>query len=512
MTRLERLREKRRTLARIGLIIAGTLAACSFGWFLISDLAGQRQFAAWTAIALHYGAPAVVAMLLFASLRLGPSARLRLLISSVSLTASLYAVELVLTFFSTSPMSAFSALDGQSHAQLQPVMTRLAESRNKAQFAADLTRRFGHPIDIRSAAEVVDDLNQAGIDVIPIVTPSNNLFISQPDGTITSSIALDGREVIPLASVADRNTLLCNENGDWIRYRSDSRGFNNPDDVWRSRRVDIAALGDSFTHGFCVPGGETFVDLIRQRDHATLNLGMAGNGPLLMLATLKEYLPSFTPKLVLWFYYEGNDLVDLQTERRSALLMNYLRDDFSQPDLARQGDIDRAILAELPRLAAIAADNARRHSRNSLVYGLTAFAKLTSLRRRLLPVIDTDPKAIDAAADFERANVEVFREIMRQAHARVGAWHGHLYFVYLPEWTRYTSYSSWGKAKRGAVLDLVRRLGIPIIDIDPIFRMHGEPLSLFPFGGVGHYTAAGHRLVADEVLRRLEGDEWHQGR
>jgi len=60
-----------------------------------------------------------------------------------------------------------------------------------------------------------------------------------------------------------------NENGDWIRYRSDGRGFNNPDTVWRSRRVDIAALGDSFTHGFCVPGNENFVDLIRQREDAT---------------------------------------------------------------------------------------------------------------------------------------------------------------------------------------------------------------------------------------------------
>ena len=80
---------------------------------------------------------------------------------------------------------------------------------------------------------------------------------------------------------------------------------------------------------------------------------------------------------------------------------------------------------------------------------------------------------------------------------------GSAVFVYLPEWTRYTRYTSRGKTKRDDVLELVRRLEIPIIDIDPVFRAHGDPLSLFPFRASGHYTADGHRLVADEVRRHL---------
>src|SRR5262249_10567113 len=154
------------------------------------------------------------------------------------------------------------------------------------------------------------------------------------------------------AGVSGADTLLCNENGDWVRYRSDRRGFNNSDEVWQLPSLDIAALGDSFVHGYCISRDRNFVDLIHQHDAATLNLGMAGDGPLLMLATLEEYLPPLRPKTVLWFYYEGNDLTDLQTERRSPLLERYLQDGFTQPDLARQRDIDRAILAELPRLAA----------------------------------------------------------------------------------------------------------------------------------------------------------------
>src|SRR6185436_4487677 len=132
-----------------------------------------------------------------------------------------------------------------------------------------------------SPTQVLDDLRRTGTDAIPITTAVNDLLITHPDGTATSAVAIDGRELVPLGSVSDATTLLCNESGEWISYRSDSRGFNNPDDVWRTGRVDVAALGDSFTHGYCVPGGTSFIDLLRQHNRATLNLGMAGNGPLM---------------------------------------------------------------------------------------------------------------------------------------------------------------------------------------------------------------------------------------
>ena len=158
---------------------------------------------------------------------------------------------------------------------------------------------------------------------------------------------------MPLSSVSNRLTLVCNESGSWVDFKTDSRGFNNPDDVWGLDSLEIAALGDSFTHGYCVPADRNFVAVIRQAHRATLNLGMSGDGPLLMLATLKEYAARFRPRIVLWCYYEGNDLTDLQIERKSALLNQYLTDGFTQSALARQDDLDRAMLAELPRLEAL---------------------------------------------------------------------------------------------------------------------------------------------------------------
>ncbi len=493
-------------LVAIALAGVGTLALGVVGSFVYAAWSGQRRFDTWPTIVLYYVVPTAMAALFFASLRFKSSSRLRLLMLVVSLAVSVYAGELVLFVFDGTHIRPFAALDG--HPQLRPAMSELAISRDKTQYAANLIRTSGGPIDVRTSREMLDDLRRQGQDAIPIVTPSNHLFIPQSDGSIKSAITIDGREVLPLAAVSERLTLLCNEGGQWIYYRSDRRGFNNPDRVWDSAAVDIAAVGDSFTHGYCVPQDKNFVALIRDRDRATVNLGIAGNGPLLMLATLTDLAASLSPKIVLWCYYEGNDLTDLQTERKSALLERYMTAGFSQPDLRRQREIDRAILAEIPRLVTIEQENEKRRAQdstiwNSTIYSLSAVAKLTALRDRLGLFDGTDPMALRTADDFATANMAAFREVLRQAKMRVNGWRGQLYFVYLPEWTRYTSYSSWGKSKRDDVLDLVRSLGIPLIDLAPVFQAHGDPLSLFPFRAVGHYTEAGHRLVADEVLRRI---------
>src|SRR5262245_41756290 len=172
-------------------------------------------------------------------------------------------------------------------------MTRLMMSKEKEKEAAKMRKKFGIEIDTRRAFEVVADLRKRGIDAVPIITPSNHLFVQQPDGSIKSAINIHGTEVMPFGGISNRVTVLCNENGYYVTYESDEHGFHNPMGMWKPSRLDVAALGDSFTQGYCVPPDKNFVALIRQRYPATLNVGMAGNGPLLMLATFKEYLPLY---------------------------------------------------------------------------------------------------------------------------------------------------------------------------------------------------------------------------
>jgi hypothetical protein len=476
-------------LADAGLTLGGTLAFGVFLRFLYQDLSGQRHLVTAFQITAAYVVPGVVAILCFVSLRLRPIQRISFLMSSAALVVSVYAAELVLVATRNTP--------------LRPVMLLLQDSRDKRKDAQALARRFGLEIDSRNATEVIADLQRQGIDAVPIVTSTNHLFVDRPDGGIESAIRVDGHEVVPLGSVSKRVTLLCNENGQWVYYRSDGWGFNNPDDAWKSGGVAVAAIGDSFAHGYCVPPDRNFVALIRRGENATLNLGMAGHGPLAMLATLTEYLPPLAPPVVLWFYCEGNDLTDLRRERQSPVLVRYLEDGFAQPALSRQGSIDWAIENEMPRIRAEAEERARRRAVYGPRHRTLAFVKLTAFRETLGLVDGMAFSDVAVAADLEARNMEVFREVLRRARARVDRWNGQLYFVYLPEWSSYAGIESWGTASRNAVLGLVADLGIALIDIDPVFRAHGDPLDLFPFRAVGHYNEAGHRLVAEEVLRRL---------
>ena len=70
---------------------------------------------------------------------------------------------------------------------------------------------------------------------------------------------------------------------------------------------------------------------------------------MLELATLKEYLsPNVTN--ILWMYFEGNDLNDLEIEINSKLLKNYLMDPkFSQNLKFKQKNIDQIILKKIEK-------------------------------------------------------------------------------------------------------------------------------------------------------------------
>src|SRR5262245_62012251 len=158
--------------------------------------------------------------------------------------------------------------------------------------------RFGIPYDSRSKSEVVRDLRGQGVGAYPAVYPAW-------EGLSSGNAAL-----LPLGGIAGVTTVFCNEMGQFIVYESDEHGFHNPKGIWSSTAREVATLGDSFTQGACVPSEDNFPALVRRECPATLNLGMLGNGPHLMLAGLREYLVDLRPMVVLWVYTEANDLIE----------------------------------------------------------------------------------------------------------------------------------------------------------------------------------------------------------
>ena len=66
----------------------------------------------------------------------------------------------------------------------------------------------------------------------------------------------------------------------------------------------------------CVQEGEDIAKVRLLTKTKTLTLGMAGNGPLTELASLKEYSKNMKVKNIFWIYFERNDLNDLKKEKK----------------------------------------------------------------------------------------------------------------------------------------------------------------------------------------------------
>ena len=93
-------------------------------------------------------------------------------------------------------------------------------------------------------------------------------------------------------------------------FSTDGKGFRNAADL---DRADIALIGDSYIEGSYVSDNETAaVRLQEQLGRPVENLGVAGYGSLQELKVLEKYALPLHPTLVVWFFFEGNDLDDDQ--------------------------------------------------------------------------------------------------------------------------------------------------------------------------------------------------------
>jgi hypothetical protein len=90
----------------------------------------------------------------------------------------------------------------------------------------------------------------------------------------------------------------------------DDHGFRNPATL---SRADIAFIGDSYIEAVQTPLESTLPQRVASSTGLTVaNLGLSGYGPQQELAVLERYALPLEPGVIVWAFYEGNDLADLQ--------------------------------------------------------------------------------------------------------------------------------------------------------------------------------------------------------
>jgi hypothetical protein len=341
---------------------------------------------------------------------------------------------------------------------------------------------------------MVADIRAQGIEAVPVLSPYDLVLTGK-------SLPAPGRRLLPLAGISRKTTVYCNECGDYAIYQADEQGFNNPQGIWPQAPLDILMIGDSFSHGACMPPGADLGSLLRQGGKKVINLGYAGNGPLLELGGIMEYAPALKPKVVLWLYFEGNDLTDLGKEKNCSFLTRYLQDGpYSQGLIHQQAAIDKAWTDHLEKSQDLA-----REERKPWYYRHRWFLEfLRSFQLRELK--QTIRKAYSSFHEyFYQEQIQLFRQVMAKAQGAVRSWGGTLYFVYLPSYYRYAGKAqTYPLNQRDLIIANVQSLGIPLIDFHPTISNLSDPLAAFPFRTNGHYTKKSYRMLAQQINTSLK--------
>jgi hypothetical protein len=336
--------------------------------------------------------------------------------------------------------------------------------------------------DKRTPFQIFKDLKKNDPKIVPLIYP-------------TTFEENNGLKYFSLSGLANRKTIHCNENGYYSIYQSDRFGFNNPNKEWDKETIELLLIGDSFAHGACVNEPNTISGNLRKLNkniNGVLNLGISGNGPLIELATLREYFLNGKVKKVLWIYIEHNDLFDIKNELKNEVLLSYLKDkNFSQNLMSKNSQIQKILLKKLEK----------QIEREEAV-DLNKFIKLFLTRNKIiLPLIS---KVFKSQSDSP-ADPKELKNILKLANEFTNKNNSKLYFVYLPRYGRYIQKSNNDDLfNYKKIIKIVNSLNIPLIDIhEDAFKKHNDPLSLFPFRKSGHYNEKGYELVAKTIFKTI---------
>ena len=342
-------------------------------------------------------------------------------------------------------------------------------------------KETGKKYDTRYLLEIYSDLKKNDPNIVIKVTPDDHIQ--------------ENNSLLPFSGISNSKTILGNENGYYIIYQSDRYGFRNPDEEWDKNEIEYLLVGDSMTHGCCV--NSDIASILRKlSNRSVLNLGYGSNGPLLEFGVLREYYDKRAKK-VLWIYFEGNDLHDLTDELKSNLLKNYLNDSsFSQNLKLRHGEINSLVKEKIELAEKI---GGRGKNRDNFLFKLNSFIKIYNTRRAI-----TKP-----GYSFEQPAPPIeFKEILKKAKDLVEENNSEIYFIYLPQYSRYQvgniffGKNHFNETNYTLVKNIVEELKIPFIDIHKeVFEKEKEPTDLFPFGLWGHYNPEGFNKIAKTIYK-----------
>lgn len=301
-----------------------------------------------------------------------------------------------------------------------------------------------------------------------------------------------------------------------ISFTYDARGFRN---VETFDSVDVALIGDSYVEGAYVSDDATVASVLGSTlGRPVVNLGVAGFGPSYELAALTRYAAPLRPRVVVWFFFEGNDLYD---------------PDFVPSDGAQVGDPAPARLGVFRRIFQYFGDPRQRRQRGFTYNFLWALSTFT---HPILPNRIPDYGTLDVPGQppqkvyfgdyggvpwtsYEASRWTEVREFLRSGSAYTQREGIQLLVVFIP--TKYRAYRplvafpaasalrNWVENPlRGLFADFCAEANLECVDLTEPFR-DAIRSGRTPYAIADtHWGPEGHEIVAALTAEKLGQLGW----
>ena len=353
-------------------------------------------------------------------------------------------------------------------------------------------KNSNYKFDFRTKKQVVEDLKkETNSNVYPVTHPKYKINLKD----------YSYKDIFPLSGISKSTVVFCNESGEYSIYQSDRYGFNNPDINYDNNTKErVMLIGDSFVHGACVDQEDTLSSQLNKVNIPSFSISYGGNGPLLELATLIEYIHVLKPKIVIWFYAE-NDLPNLVIEKKSKFLMQYLRkNNFTQNLSQRQNEIDllwkKILNQNLDVVDYLQVTKKKTFLRNFLRKIERAF--LLKPMRDFLKFY-YEKELIQHYETVHKDHLHLYSEILTKVKEISNNHNSSLYFVYLP----FLSSVVENTRTKKEIINIVNQLDIQIIDFHEYLKNENKPESFFPLGKHGHYNDRGYKELSNIISSHL---------
>ena len=339
--------------------------------------------------------------------------------------------------------------------------------------------------DTRSKIEVIHDLRKKNIDAHP------SIYAGLLQIDISGETLLE-HNLYPLGGISNVSTVMCNESGSYSIYLSDQFGFNN-DNKHYKKDNPIMLIGDSMVHGQCVNRGEDIAGYLQSNGYNAFSFGIASNGPLTELATIKEYANYLKPKIILWFYHP-NDIYDLNREMKIPILKNYLQEDFNQNLLAKQESIDNFLKIITNKTMEHAEQLIKENNEEKKNKNTKNIINYKNIRNHLtLHNLRFFLNISSATTDYIN-----FEKVMFLAKKEAYKINATLYFIYLPDMRELHL------TKNNKKLDkILKKLDIETLNFTKILKETEDPLSYFPWRRMIHFNKDGYALLGDSIINNI---------